>query len=89
MTYSEIISFTTNTHVIGCKVKQYCSFLKDIYKMYLKRGFKVISIRADLKFLAIQQLFHELPTHPTLVLAAQGEHVGPIERNIQFSKEKI
>ncbi len=37
----------------------------------------------------IQQLVDQLPTRPALVLAAQGEHVGPIKRNIRFSKEKI
>ena len=82
MTYSERVCFTTNTHVIGRKVKQYWSFLKDIYEMYLKRGFRVIRIRADLKFSAIQQLVDELPTRTALALAAQGEHVGPIEGNI-------
>ncbi len=44
MTYSENICFTTNTHVVGSKVKQYWYFLKDIYMMYLKRGFKVVRI---------------------------------------------
>ena len=82
MTYSESVGFTTNTNVIGHKVKQYWSFLKDIYEMSLKRGFKVVRIQADLEFSAIQQLVDELPTRPTLVLAAQREHVGPIERNI-------
>ena len=38
MTYSESICFTTNTHIVGRKVKQYWYFLKDIYEMYLKRG---------------------------------------------------
>ena len=33
MTYSENICFTTNTHVVGRKVKHYWSFLKDIYMM--------------------------------------------------------
>ena len=84
MTYSESECFTTKR-----KVKQYWSFLKDIYEMYLKRGFKVVRIQADLEFSAIQKLVDELPTRPALVLAAQGEHVGPIECNIQFAKEKI
>ena len=44
MTYSENICFTTNTHVIGRKVKQYWAFLKDVYTMYLKRGFQVVQI---------------------------------------------
>ena len=89
MTYSESICFTTNTHVVGRKVKQYWSFLKDIYEMYLKRGLQIVTIRADLEFVAIQLLIDQLPTRPRLVLAAQGEHVGPIERNIRFAKEKI
>ncbi len=89
MTYSENICFTTNTHVVGRKVKQYWSFFKDIYMMYLKRGLKVVRIWADLEFLAVQELVNELLTHPAMVLAAQGEHVGPIEQNIWYSKEKI
>ena len=78
MTYSESVCFTTNTHVIGRKVKQYWSFLKDLYEMYLKRGIQVVRIQADLEFAGIQKLVDQLPTRPALVLAAQGEHVGPI-----------
>jgi hypothetical protein len=89
MTYSENICFTTNTHVIGTKVKHYWSFLKDIYMMYLNRGLKIVRIRADLEFSAIQVLVNELPTRPRMIIAAQGEHVGPIERNIRYAKEKI
>ncbi len=50
--------------------------------MYLKRGFKVVRIWADLKILAIQELVNELPTRLAMALAAQGEHVGPVEQNI-------
>ncbi len=39
--------------------------------------------------MAIQELVNKLPTRPALVLAAQGEHVGPIEQNIWYAKEKI
>ncbi len=62
MTYSEKICFTTNTHVVGRKVKQYWSFFKDTYMMYLKRGLKVVRIWADLEFSAIQELVNGLPT---------------------------
>ena len=37
----------------------------------------------------MQSLVDELPSRPTLVLAAQGEHIRPIERNIRFVKEKV
>jgi hypothetical protein len=82
MTYSENVCFSTNTHVVGRKVRQYWKFLKDIYMMYLQRGFKIVKITGDLEFGTLQSLVDELPTRPTLVLAAQGEHVGPIKRNI-------
>jgi len=82
MTYSKNVCFTTNTHVVGRKVNQYWKFLKDIYMMYLQRGFKIVKIRGYLEFCTMQSLVDKLPTRPMLVLAAQGEHVGPIERNI-------
>jgi hypothetical protein len=79
MTYSENICFKTNTHIVSRKVKDYWSFLKDIYKKYLVRGFIIMRIRADLKFATLQTLVGELPAQPTLFLVAQGEHVGPVE----------
>ncbi len=48
-----------------------------------------MTIRADLEFATIQALVGELPTNPTMELAAQGEHVGLAERNIRFLKEKV
>ena len=88
MTNSENICFMTNTHVVSQKVKDYWSFLKDIYKKYLVRGFIVMRIRADLEFATLQTLVGELPTQPTLLLADQGEHVGSVERNIRYLKER-
>ena len=89
MTYSENICFTTNTHVVSQKVKDYWSFLMDIYKKYLVCGFMIMRIRADLESARLQTLVGELPTQPALLLAAQGEHVGPVERNIRYLKEKV
>ncbi len=57
--------------------------------MYYVRGLKIVTIWADLEFQTIRGLVGELPTYPRLVLAAQGEHVGPVERNIRFLKEKV
>ena len=48
MTYSKNVCFTTNTHVVGREVKEYWRFLKDIYTMYLQRGFNIVKIRGDL-----------------------------------------
>ena len=70
-------------------MKDYWSFLKDIFKKYLVRGFMIMRIRADLEFVTLQTLVGELPTQPTLLLAAQEENVGPVERNIRYLKEKV
>ncbi len=48
----------------------YWSLLKDIYKMYYVRGLIIVTIRADLEFATIQALVGELPTNPTMELAA-------------------
>jgi hypothetical protein len=89
MTYSENICFTTNTHVVSRKDKDYWSYLKDIYNRYLVRGLGIRKIKADLEFAMLQVLVGKLPTRPTMVLAAQGEHVGLIKQNIRFLKEKV
>ena len=37
----------------------------------------------------MQEQVNDLPNRPKLVLAAQEEHVGPIECNVRYTKEKI
>jgi hypothetical protein len=89
MSYSESICFMTNTHVVSRKVKDYWPSLKDIYQKYLVRGLCIIKIKADLEFATLEAIVSELPTRPKLILAAQGEHVGSVERNIWYLKEKV
>ena len=56
--------------------------------MYEARGLHIVKIRADLEFLPLQELVNELPTRPEPEFVAQGMHVGPVERNIRYEKEK-
>jgi hypothetical protein len=57
--------------------------------MYEARGLHIVKIRADLEFLPLQELVSELPTCPESEFVAQGMHVGPVERNIWYKKEKV
>ena len=57
--------------------------------MYYRRGMRVEIVRGDLEFKPLEQLAEELPQVPELDLAAKEEHVGDIERNTQFLKEKF
>ena len=57
--------------------------------MYYCRGLRVEIVQGDLKFKPLEQLVKELPRVPKLDLAAKEEHVGDIERNIHYLKEKF
>ena len=70
MTYSDNICYTTTSHVVSCKVKDYWSLLKGIYKKYFVRGLVIVTIKADLEFTTLQALVGKLPSDPTMLLAA-------------------
>jgi hypothetical protein len=52
------------------------------------RGFHIVEIAGNGEFAWIADQVASLPTNPMLNLAAASEHVGLIERNIRFLKEK-
>ena len=54
--------------------------------MYHCRGLRVDMVRGDLEFKPLEKLMQELPTVPTLDLAAKEEHVGNIVRNTRYLK---
>jgi hypothetical protein len=56
--------------------------------MYMLCGFHIVEIAGNGKFAWIADQVASLPTNPILKLAAASEHVGLIERNIRFLKEK-
>ena len=51
-------------------------------------GFYIVEIAGDVEFAWNADKVASLPTNPMLNLAAASEHVGLIERNIHFLKEK-
>ncbi len=89
MTYSRKICFTTVTHLVNRKVNGVWAAMHQIYQMYMLRGFHIVEIAGDGEFVWIVDQVASLPTNPTLDLAAANEHVGLIERNIRFLKEKV
>ena len=89
MTFSRKICFTTVTHLVNRKVNGVWAAMHQIYQMYMLRGFHIIEIAGDGEFVWIADQVASLPTNPTLDLAAAKEHVGLIERNIRFLKEKV
>jgi hypothetical protein len=62
--------------------------MHKIYQMYMLHGFHFVEIAGDGEFAWIADQVASLPTNPVLDLAAASQHVGLIERNIRFLKEK-
>jgi hypothetical protein len=89
ITYSDKICFTTMSHVSTRAVGHYWPFFKQVCLQCTTRGFNIVVIRGDLEFGALRDLVGELPSRPRLDLAAENEHVGLIEHNIRFLKEKV
>jgi hypothetical protein len=88
MTLSRKICFTTVTHLVNRMVNEVWAAMHKIYQMYMLRGFHIVEIAGDGEFAWIADQVASLPTNPMLDLAAANEHVGLIERNIRFLKEK-
>ncbi len=62
--------------------------MHKIYQMYMLRGFHIVEIAGDGEFAWIADRVASLPTNPVLDLAAASQHVGLIEHNICFLKDK-
>ncbi len=88
MTYSRKICFTTVTHLFNHKVSEVWAAIHKIYQIYMLRGFHIVEIVGDGEFAWIADQVASLPTYPVLDLAAASQHVGLIECNIHFLKEK-
>jgi hypothetical protein len=56
--------------------------------MYMLCGFHIVEIAGDGEFAWIPDQVASLPTMPILNLAAASKHLGLVERNIRFLKEK-
>ncbi len=86
--YSRKICFATITHLINHKVSEVWVMMHKIYQMYMLHRFHVVEIAGDGEFAWIADHVASLPTTSILSLAATSEHVGLVEQNICFRKEK-
>jgi hypothetical protein len=88
MRYSRKICFTTVTHLINHKVSAVWAAMHKIYQMYMLCGFHIVEIAGDGDFAWIADQVASLSTTPIMNSAAALKHVGLLERNIHFLKEK-
>jgi hypothetical protein len=62
--------------------------MHKIYQIYMLRGFHIVEIAGDGEFAWIADQVASLPTKPIFNLSAASKHVGLVEENIRFLKEK-
>ena len=70
-------------------MRHYWPYLLQVLQKYAARGLRVTKILGDFEFNGIKGLVALLPTPTILDLLAENEHIGGIERNIRYAKEKV
>ena len=60
---------------------------KEIFTYYLQRGFRIMTVSADIKFAPLKPLIAALLGGPRVNLASANEHIPEIERRIRVVKE--
>ncbi len=88
MTYSRMICFITVILLINHNVINVGATMHKIYQMYMLCGFHIVKMAGNGEFAWITDQVASLLTNPILNFAAASEHVGLIECNICFLKEK-
>jgi hypothetical protein len=86
--YSRKICSTAITHLINHKVSEVWATMHKLYQMYMLCGFHIVEIAGDGKYVWIADQVASLPITPILNMAAASKHVGLVEWNICFLKEK-
>jgi hypothetical protein len=69
-------------------VSEVWAAMHKIYQMYMLCGFRIVEIADDGEFAWIADQVAPLCTTPILNLTAASKHVGLVEQNIRFLKEK-
>ncbi len=62
--------------------------MHKIYQMHMLHAFHIVEIASDGEFACIADQVTSLTTTPILNLVAASKHVGLVEGNIRFLKEK-
>jgi len=88
LTLSRNICFTTVNHLADRKLAHIFQAFLSVYKLYLNRGFRIVTVHADGEFAPLQALIHDMPGGPMVNLASANEHVPEIERRIRVVKER-
>ena len=89
LTLSRKLDFTAVSHLSTRKISNVFKAFKSVYQFYRRRGFIITTVHADNEFAPLQELINDMPSGPTMNLAAANEHVPEIERRIRVVKERV
>ena len=86
---SRKIDFTGTSHMRDRKLQTIFENFLSIYRFYLRRGFRIVTVLMDGEFAQLQVKINEMPKGPTVNLTSANEHVPEIERRIRMVKERV
>ena len=89
ITLSAKLDFTAGYHLANRTVNNIFKAFLSVYKFYLRRGFRIVTVRADGEFAPLQEKINEMPNGPRVNLTNKNEHVPQIERRIKVVKERV
>jgi hypothetical protein len=89
ITLSQVLYFTTVTHLPDRSLGQFFKVLKGIFYYYLQRGFHVTFITGDGEFASLKQFTNLLMGVPRLNLTSANKHKPFIKRCIHVVKERV
>ncbi len=89
VTLSQVLYFTTVTHLPDRSLGQIFKALKGIFYYYLQQGFRVTFITRDGEFASLKQFTNLLMGAPCLNLMSANEHEPFIEHRIRVVKERV
>ena len=82
ITHSRKIVLTATSHLKDRKIKTIFLAFLEVYKFYLRQGFRIKMVHAENEFGPMKPLIDKLKKGPTINLAAANKYVPEIERSI-------
>ena len=87
LSLSRNIYFTGVIHLPGRSKKQIFQDFKELFRLYIRDGFRISIVHADGEFAPLKQMIEGMPRGPYGNVTAANEHSPDVEQRIRVVKE--
>ena len=82
------IYFTGVSHLPGRYKKQIFQDFKELFRLYIRHGFRITTVHSDGEFALLKATTEEMPGGPHVNVTAANKHATDIEWRIRVAKEQ-